>query len=201
MKMRKTSRVQNKESAVNNNLLKHGAHIQIAFDSPHDFAGDDGFIMGTRSDITLLKSKLCPKIKDIPCIIDARAGGKIDEVGSFVEYLCYSNVGIIKTGSWYNMTDTIDKMAEDYPSLKSEEELLEYRKNIRRGDIFDAIRGNSDMVKFLEVSLIDFINGIFPLQKLVNEEYKESIMRSCKYFNNEFNSEGSNQENGDNADS
>jgi hypothetical protein len=183
MKMREISRVQNKESAVNNYLLKHGAHIQISFDSPKDVYDDNNFIFGTRSDITLKKSKLSPKFKDIPCFISARNGGKIDEARSFMEYLV--NIKFVKTGSWYSISDTIDKIVSCYPSIGSDPEIPNLKKNFRKDALYQYADDNPDFIKMMEVRFIDFINEIYPMQKDVDEEYKKQLMSECKYFRNE----------------
>lgn len=180
MKMREISGVTDKEPLVNNKLLKHGAHMHITFGQNKDFFDGD-FIMGTESMVKLGKSKLSPKFINIPCVISATEGGKIDEVDSFVRYLC--TTGIVKTGSWYQLSPTIDLMCERYPELKDNHELMGYRKNMRKGDFYKECHDNQDLTKFLEIRLIDFIDDIYPMQRDVNGEFQNKLKSECKYFN------------------
>ena len=126
------------------------------------------------------KSKLSPKFTDIPCNIDIRKGGVIDEVGSFVEYVSRSNIDIVTMGSWYNIKKTIPVMMESYGI--SADSLEKYNKNYRKDDFYNLVRNDKDLLLLLQVRLIDFINEIYPGQKEVNEGYKEELMRQCSYF-------------------
>jgi len=161
--------------------LKHGAHFHITFGNNKDVF-EDGFIAGTESMIKLEKSKLSPKFVDIPCYIDSRHGGRIDEVDSFVKYLSDSNLGIIKTGAWFNIKDTIDSMIVDYPGLEKREDLVKLGRNLRKADMYAEIHANSDLLNLLQIRLIDFINNIFPMQSLVNEDFKFELIDNCCYF-------------------
>ena len=164
--------------------LQHNIHFHIVFGKNKDvFDGD--FLIGTESEVQLGKSKLSPKLIGIPCFIDARAGGKIDEVDSFVKYLAKSSVNIVRMGSWYNILDTIEKMKERYPSIKNSKGLDRYQKQFRKNDFYAAVKEDRDLCNFLQVALIDFIDGIYPMQSEVNNEYKLQIMNECSYFNNE----------------
>lgn len=126
------------------------------------------------------KSKLSPKFTDIPCNIDIRKGGVIDEVGSFVEYVSRSNIDIVTMGSWYNIKKTIPIMIESYGI--STDSLEKYNKNYRKDDFYNLVRDDKDLLLLLQVRLIDFINEIYPGQKEVNEGYKEELMKQCSYF-------------------
>lgn len=126
------------------------------------------------------KSKLSPKFTDIPCNIDIRKGGVIDEVGSFVEYVSRSNIDIVTMGSWYNIKKTIPVMMESYGI--SADSLEKYNKNYRKDDFYNLVRNDKDLLLLLQVRLIDFINEIYPGQKEVNEGYKEELMKQCSYF-------------------
>lgn len=126
------------------------------------------------------KSKLSPKFTDIPCNIDIRKGGVIDEIGSFVEYISRSNIDIVTMGSWYNIKKTIPIMIESY-GINTD--LLEkYNKNYRKDDFYNLVRDDKDLLLLLQVRLIDFINEIYPGQKEVNEGYKKELMGQCSYF-------------------
>lgn len=167
--------------------LSHNIHAHIVFSQNKDVYEND-FLVGTESQIKLEKSKLSPKFINIPCYIDAKSGGRIDEVESFIKYLTKSGVDIISTGSWYNINNCVDYMIEKYPMLKDNSEVLDLKGNIRKNDLINKIKGNKDLLNFLQIRLIDFINEIYPMQADVNLEYKNKIMSECKYFNaNEVN--------------
>jgi RecA/RadA recombinase len=171
--------------------LKHLCHFHISFgDSRDDYK--DGFLVGTTSMVRLEKSKLSPKIIDIPCYIDVTKGGRIDEVDSFVKYLSKGEISIVKTGSWYNIKDTVDRMISRYPILANNQQVLEFsRKSFRKDDFYAEVEHNEDLKNFLLVALIDFINDIYPAQADVNDEYRKELIGKCSYFNGmEMNDEG-----------
>lgn len=161
--------------------LKHACQAHITFGTNKDVF-EDGFLMGTESQIKLEKSKLSPKLMEIPCYIDATKGGRIDEVDSFVKYLIKGNVNIIKTGSWYSINDTINKMIEKYPQLGDAAGVDELRKNYRKNDMYAKIHEDTDLLKLLQVCLIDFIDGIYPMQRVVNDSYQKQLISECKYL-------------------
>lgn len=160
--------------------LKHACHSHIQFGSNSDVY-ENGFLIGTESLVKLEKSKLSPKLVDIPCYMDVTNGGKIDEVTSFVKYLI--NKGIVVTGSWYNIKDTVRIMTERYPILETKAELQEFRdKNIRKDDFYKLCHENKDLLNFLQIRLIDYIDDIYKMQRDVNGEYQKKLISECKYF-------------------
>lgn len=165
--------------------LKHGAHLHINFSKGTEVSDNSqykGFLTHNKGSINLNKSKLSPKFTDIPCNIDIRRGGVIDEVGSFVEYVSRSNIDIVTMGSWYNIKNTLPVMIEKYgidPSMVSK-----YEKNYRKDDFYNMVRDDEDLLLMLQVRLIDFINEIYPGQKEVNEDYKEELMNRCRILKN-----------------
>lgn len=157
--------------------LSHNIHMHIVFGNNKDVF-EDGFLIGTESMVKLEKSKLSPKLTDIPCYIDATQGGKIDEVESFFRY-CTNKAGIIKTGSWYSIADSIDYLMSKY---NMDESVLELKTNIRKDDLRNRMRQEPDLLDLMQIRLIDFINDIYPLQKDINRDYKKKIFDRCKYF-------------------
>ena len=168
--------------------FKHNMQFSLMYGAPKDVY-EGKFIVGSECNVQIKKSKISPKFIDIPCFIDVRNGGKIDEVISFMNYLSSGDVGIIKTGSYYNIKDTIDYMIERYPLLKDNKDLMGYYKSIRRGDLVNYIRNDNNLKNFLQIRLIDFINDIYPLQKEINNDFRESLINSCSYFSSTTNSE------------
>lgn len=166
---------------VNNKLFKHNMQFSLVYGNPKDWY-DNGFIMGTACNVNIKKNKLCPKFIDIPCVIDATTGGAIDEVASFFDYLSAGHIGIIKTGSYYSIKETIDKMIEDYPILKDNSKLMSYYKSIRRNDLLNSIREDKGLLLLLQVRLIDLVNSIYPLQENINGNYRNQLIKECSYF-------------------
>lgn len=162
--------------------FRHNMQFSLVYNNPKDVY-EDGFVVGTECTVNIKKSKISPKFIDIPCYIDTTRGGIIDEAISFVKYLAYGNIDIVKTGAYYSIKHTIDLMIEKYPILKDNPELMSYYKSIRKNDIYEAVRNDINLRNFLQVRLIDKINERFPLQEEINEEYKKKLMSECSYFN------------------
>lgn len=174
--------------------LKHACHSHIQFGSNTDVY-EKGFLVGTESKVKLEKSKLSPKFVDIPCYIDVTKGGRIDEIDSFVRYLTNPNVNIVQIGSWYNIKETVKKMTERYPVLETKAELQEFtNKNIRKNDFYRLCHENKDLLNFLQVTLIDFIDDIYPMQRDVNDEYQKKLMSECKYFDKPLSEDNNTEE-------
>ena len=131
--------------------------------------------------VKLGKSKLSPKMIDIPCYIDATMGGRIDEVVSFFQYISSTSISLIKPGAWYSMKDTLDNMARKYPVLATKE-VESLTKNMRKNEIIEEMKSNPDLCLLLQVALIDYINGWYPMQEKINSEYKNELMLKCRYF-------------------
>lgn len=166
--------------------LKHICHTHITFGENKD-TWANGFIDGTTSMVKLSKSKLSPKFIEIPCYMDAKRSGRIDEVRSFIDYIIKDNVGFIKAKAWWNMGDTINEIILQYPQLDSrKDELSKYTRNYRKDDMISLIREDKDLINLLQIHLIDFINNIYPGQKSITDPYKNKLINDCKYFNTDI---------------
>ena len=163
--------------------LRHAIHFHIEFGKNTDvFAKDNNqFLIATQSMVKLGKSKLSPKMIDIPCYIDATMGGRIDEVVSFFQYISSTSISLIKPGAWYSMKDTLDNMARKYPVLATKE-VESLTKNMRKNEIIEEMKSNPDLCLLLQVALIDYINGWYPMQEKINSEYQNELMLKCRYF-------------------
>ena len=166
------------------NTLKHLCHTHIVFGSPKDDYNGI-FLMGTESRVKLVKSKLSPRMEEIPCYIDVTKGGKIDEVVSFVKYISDKSVGMIEVGSWYQFGGYLkNDMFVTYPQLQECDELNDiFSKNYRKADMYELISTNEDLYNLLQIALIDFLCGIYPAQKIITESYKTDLVSKCKYLN------------------
>lgn len=164
--------------------LAHASHAHIEFGKPKDEYDKRSFLVGTASSVTLKKSKLSPKFIEIPCYIDVTKGGKIDEIESFVRYISSDSIGIIKATSWWTLTDTIAELSKMYPSIESSINVAELTKSYRKNDFVDMLKENTDLLNLLQIRFIDIINGVYPGQEIINSEYREKLIKECKYFNN-----------------
>lgn len=170
-----------KLDSIGGNGFKHNMQFSLMYSAPKDVY-EDGFVTGSECTVNVKKSKISPKFIDIPCVVNAN-GGVIDEVDSFFRYLAYGNVGIIKTGAYYSICDTIDLMIEKYPILKDNPDLMKYYKSIRKNDLYQMLKNDKDLQNFLQIRLIDFIDDKFPMQRDINGSYQKELMKECSYFN------------------
>lgn len=161
--------------------FKHNMQFSLVWGPPKD-CYEDGFIVGTESEVSMKKSKISPKFIDIPCFINARDGGEIDEAASFMKYLQKGNVGLIKTGSWYNMNETMDNLIERYKGRIDEEKVQSYKGNIRRLDLEKKIRDDKELQYLLQIALIDFIDDKFPPQREINNDYQLELINKSSIF-------------------
>ena len=171
-------------SAGKNFGLEHACHFHIEFGQPKDEYDKRSFLVGTTSNVTLKKSKLSPKLINIPCYIDVTKGGKIDEIESFARYISSDGIGIVKATSWWTLADTINEMSKIYPSIESDIQVAELTKSYRRNEFIDLMRENKDLVNLLQVRFIDIIDDVYPGQEIINSDYRKELIKNCKYFNN-----------------
>ena len=71
-----------------------------------------------------------------------------------------------------------------YPSIESDIQIAELTKSYRRNEFIDLMRENKDLVNLLQVRFIDIIDDVYPGQKIINSDYREELIKNCKYFNN-----------------
>lgn len=162
--------------------LKHFDHCHIVFgDNKDEYDGD--FIVGTSSAVHLEKSKLSPKMQNIPCYIDITKGGLIDEEKSFALYIAKS-VGFLNTDAWYSFSDSLKMLlANKYPQLKDHAEFLEViEKKFRKDDLPVMLKENKDLYLILRIALIDFLDNIYSAQRDVNSEYQQQLISQCAYL-------------------
>lgn len=163
--------------------LKHLCHTHIVFSNPRDDY-ENSFLIGTESKMELHKSKLSPKMINIPVYLDGTKGGKIDETDSFVKYITDKNVGLVVADSWYKFSDAIKVgMFTTYPELSSAEDLKKILSvNYRKKDFYNMVSENKDLCALLQIALIDFLCNIYPAQKIITESYKAQLISDCAYF-------------------
>lgn len=161
--------------------FKHNMQFSLIYGNPKDWY-ENGFVMGSYCNVNIKKNKLCPKFIDIPCTIDVTDGGSIDEIASFFDYISMGNIGIIKTGSYYSIKDTIDVMCERYPILKDNKDLMSYYKSMRRKELLNSVREDKDLLNFLQIRFIDIIDDIYSMQRSINQDYQNNLIKNCKYF-------------------
>lgn len=165
--------------------LKHLCHLRIFFSQPKDdYDKDNGFLVGTISEVKLDKSRFSPKISGIPCYIDVTKGGLIDEVESFVMYLIKEGIRLINVGSWYSFGKFIlEDMMLKYPQLSQNAEFCDIiNKKYRKDDMSALIKDNENLYIFLQIALIDFIDSIYPMQREKNGNYQKLLISKCSYL-------------------
>jgi hypothetical protein len=74
-------------------------------------------------------------------------------------------------------------MPERYPKLAESEEFKTIiGKGYRKDDMYKLIEDNEDLFKFLQVALIEFLDDIYPAQRLVNVDYQNTLKTECQFF-------------------
>ena len=142
--------------------------------------GSTDYIVGSYSNLKMTKSKLGPKFSNIPCYVDVRNGGTIDEVKSLFMYL--QNNDYIKTGAWQKFDDIIDFVEERFDSKVNKEQLDNLRGNSRANDLLNTMREDVDLVDLMQVFLIEKICDIYPAHSLVTNDFRQELINRCNYF-------------------
>lgn len=159
-------------------------HIKLEFGSPKNdqiIEGTTRFTVGTYSYLKITKSKLGPKFDNIPCYVDVRQGGLIDKVRSFYMYL--RDAGYIQQGGgWLKLDQSIDYMTDTFKDKLDVDALTRLKGNKREKDLIDLIRGNEDLLNFLQVLLIEKISDIYPAHSLTTNAYRQKLIDNCNYF-------------------
>ena len=142
--------------------------------------GSTDYIVGSYSNLKMTKSKLGPKFSNIPCYVDVRNGGTIDEVKSLFMYL--QNNDYIKTGAWQKFDDIIDFVEERFDGKVNKEQLDNLRGNSRANDLLNTMREDVDLVDLMQVFLIEKICDIYPAHSLVTNDFRQELINRCNYF-------------------
>lgn len=142
--------------------------------------GSTDYMVGSYSNLKITKSKLGPKFTNIPCYVDVRNGGTIDEVKSLFMYL--QNSDYIKTGAWQKFDDIFDYMEEKFGDKLNIEQLNQLRGNKRGNDLLLAMREDVDLVDFMQIFLIEKICDVYPAHSLVTNEFRQTLVNKCNYF-------------------
>lgn len=163
--------------------LRHLCHAHISFSEPKD-EYEGSFLVGTSSMMQLKKSKLSPKMIDIPCYIDVTRGGKIDEEKSFARYISSKSVGFLNTEAWYSFSDSLKLLlANAFPTLKDNKEFVAVMdKKFRKDELPNLLREDKDLYLILQIALIEFLDNIYPAQRDINSEYQEQLKSNCAYL-------------------
>lgn len=161
----------------------HMMDLKLEFGAPKNDVVREGatdYIVGSRSNLKITKSKLGPKFTNIPCYVDVRNGGTIDQVKSFLLYL--QDNDYIKVAAWQHLDDLINYMEEKFVGKVNNEELDKLKGNKRGNDILDLMREDRDLLDFMQVFLIEKICDIYPAHSLVTNEFRQSLINQCNYF-------------------
>lgn len=165
----------------------HNMHIKLQFGAAKDDKikeGDIEYIVGTKSYVKITKNKVGPKFNQIPCYIDVRKLGVIDEVKSFMLYLTEGNY-IKQAGGWYQFTSPLEYMIENFGDYLDKDNLEKYIDHkYREKDIIDIPREDRDLYYLLQVFLIEKITDVYPANSLNTNTYRQSLINACGYFTN-----------------
>lgn len=159
-------------------------HLMLQFGAAKDDKikeGDVEYIVGTKSYIKITKNKTGPKYNSIPCYIDVRKLGIIDEIKSFMLYMMECKY-IQQGGGWYKLSKTFEELKEYFPDMISMESLIALDKNYRENDLIEAVRKNKDLYNLLQIYLIEKITDIYPANSLNTNSYRQNLINNCSYF-------------------
>ena len=161
----------------------HMMDLKLEFGSPKNDVikeGSTDYVVGSYSNLKMTKSKLGPKFSNIPCYVDVRNGGTIDEVKSLFMYL--QNNDYIKTGAWQKFDDILDYMDKKFGTKINKVQLDELRGNKRANDLLAILREDVDLVDLMQIFLIEKICDIYPAHSLVTNEFRQELINRCNYF-------------------
>lgn len=163
----------------------HNMHLMLQFGAAKDDKikeGDVEYTVGTKSYIKITKNKTGPKYNSIPCYIDVRKLGIIDEVKSFMLYMMECKY-IQQGGGWYKLTKAIDELNNYFPGMLLIDLLTALDKNYRENDLIETVRKNKDLYNLLQIYLIEKISDIYPANSLNTNSYRQKLINDCSYFN------------------
>lgn len=159
-------------------------HLMLEFGSPKNDIVREGttdFVVGTYSYLKITKSKLGPKFSNIPCYVDVRKGGVIDEVRSFYFYIKDSG-WINQGGGWMKLDSSLDYLIEKFGDKLNIEQLNSLRGNKREKDLIELIREDCDLLDLLQILLIEKICDVYPAHSLTTNDYRQKLIDRCNYF-------------------
>lgn len=147
--------------------LKHDVHLSTKLSLGGD-TYNGNYIVSRSSKLNIDKSKLGPEFYGIDVVIDITAGGMIDTVKSFVDYLINSDM-ITQAKGWYKL----DNLIETYKLHPISKILNDYNRSYRYDPLVEAVANNKIFYEALKLALTMKIEGIYKLQSLVMKPYKE----------------------------
>lgn len=162
----------------------HNMHLMLQFGAAKDDKikeGDVEYTVGTKSYIKITKNKTGPKYNSIPCYIDVRKLGIIDEVKSFMLYMMECKY-IQQGGGWYKLSKAFEELEKYFPDMIAMESLESLDKNYRENDIVETVRKNRDLYNLLQIYLIEKISDIYPANSLNTNSYRQKLIDDCSYF-------------------
>lgn len=162
----------------------HNMHLMLQFGAAKDDKikeGDVEYTVGTKSYIKITKNKTGPKYNSIPCYIDVRKLGIIDEVKSFMLYMLECKY-IQQGGGWYKFDKTFNELDEYFPGMLEMNSLMSMCKNYRETEIIETVRKNKDLYNLLQIYLIEKISDIYPANSLNTNSYRQKLINDCSYF-------------------
>lgn len=157
--------------------LEHDVHFKVRTDLGKD-EWDGNLLVGRYSYMHIVKSKFSPEFHEIPIYIDVTNGGQIDEVRSFVDYCI--KLGIIDGESKKGYYIVDHPLGTKYNHGPEYTTILPIYKSLRYAKLVEIIKGDERIVELLKIFLMEYLGGIYHLQREVMADYLEECIAKYK---------------------
>ena len=151
--------------------LRHDEHLRLYLKKGKTNYDETGMAISDMSSLDLDKTKLSPKMRDIPLIFDVIHGGRIDEELSFLTYF-QDHEYLKSVGGWWNIHPILDMtIGRPYANY-----LQTFSGNKRIGDWIEIVKTDRMFYLALRLTFMDIIGGKYELQRLVMEPYYTQLL-------------------------
>jgi RecA/RadA recombinase len=152
--------------------LKHDEHLRLYITKGKTIYDDQtGMAIIDKSYLSLDKTKLSPKVGNIPLTFDITHGGKIDEHQSFIEYF-QERRKLESSGGWWNISSIISESKDAFYGKYLETNFL---GNKRFDDWLNLLKNDEVFYIVLRLYFMDLIGKTYELQKTVMKTYYDSL--------------------------
>jgi len=127
------------------------------------------------SAVSLDKTKLSPKINNIPIVFDNKLGGRLDEAYSFLKYFQERDY-LTSNGGWWHINPLLTASKElDLTGKFYFEFLNKFAGNKRFDDWIEIMRTNEVFYLVMRLVFMDIVGDKYSLQKTVMESYYKAL--------------------------
>lgn len=166
--------------------MKHDEHLRLYITKGKTTYDSSGMSISDMSYITLDKTKLSPKMVDIPLIFDITKGGRIAERLSFLRYF-YDKNYLTNAGGWYKLDGivlAIDEAIQKNDPSKNITSLEYYayfydkylQAKYRYSGLEELVESDDVFYLILRLLFIDMIGSTYSLQKEVMSPYRSELL-------------------------